>query len=552
MTSGWRRAEHLATSSDERFGVRRNVRPATNRETADRVKSILASKRLTLYEASQKSLTQFGRWSPYYVPHSLYYELRREAFSPSVFQLFALSQISGYRLMDWLRVFGFESALIPRLQVQLPSKRTILVDSSLDDPNAYITWLRDLPVGAPSAGVIPLSQVLEWTTARRLGSLRTLVAGGFLYAKIGQQDALAFPELLPGSIVRVKPNTNNIDVLTEYSGEVSKNLFLIEHSHGLCCSRIRPAGSGCIALVSSQLPYVDVDLRVPEQARLLGTVDLEIRSLLRPQQALLGSDISQRWTPKALSPEPSQLGPLLRRARLRTGLSFRAASAVSREIAELLDDERYFIAPGSLSDYDTAITPPRHFHKIVAFCVVYSLRLNTVLDSLGLRLEDAGHEPVPDGLMERPEATATEKRAEPANISQSGFFSGLVAEFEEIPFFLRGSIGTLSGLARPSLKDFFWMHSERGPSHPCLAGALVAVVNRRQKKPDDCEKKPPWQQPLYVILRRDGTYTCGCCSRENGNLIVHSYPAGVYKREQFGTRDAEVIGRIVLVARKMI
>jgi hypothetical protein len=190
--------------------------PVPDRAIGERVKSILASKRLTLYEASQRSITLFGRLSPYYVPHNLYYDLRRETYSPSLFQLFALSQISGYSLSDWLRVFGFETEWIPRLQLQLPSERTVLVDSFLSNPDFFVPWLRDLPNAVPPVGVFPLSQVLEWTRPRHLGSLQRRPAGEFLYAKIGHADALAFPDLLPGSIARVRRGVSD-DLLNRFS-----------------------------------------------------------------------------------------------------------------------------------------------------------------------------------------------------------------------------------------------------------------------------------------------------------------------------------------------
>src|SRR5438270_2732509 len=74
-------------------------------ELADRVKAILASRQLSLHQASQKSARLFGRSSPYYLPHNLYYDLSHGRFSPSLYQLVALSTISNYRLRDWLRVF---------------------------------------------------------------------------------------------------------------------------------------------------------------------------------------------------------------------------------------------------------------------------------------------------------------------------------------------------------------------------------------------------------------------------------------------------------------
>jgi hypothetical protein len=120
-----------------------------------------------------------------------------------------------------------------------------------------------------------------------------------------------------------------------------------------------------------------------------------------------------------------------------------------------------------------------------------------------------------------------------------------------VPLFLRESLKGLSGLTRPSLKDFFWIGRTGSAFHPYLAGGLLAVVNRQKKKPNDRGSKPLWQQPLYVILKRDGTYICGCCSRENNSFVVHSYPGGVHRREQFRNRDAEVIGKIVAIVRRL-
>ena len=524
-------------------------RRRSNGELAERVKSILASKNLTLYQVSERSAALFGRSSPRYLPHNLYYDLRHGGFSPSLFQLFAFSRISNYQVTDWMRVFGFDVEVIPRLQVQLALTRTVFLDSSLGDPNAFIPWLRNLGSSAPSAGVVPLSQVLEWTSPRRLTSLSEFEDKNVLYAKIGYQDALAFPELLSGSIVRVRTGMTG-NLLRQMRGEGTKSLFLVEHGKGLCCCHVRTVGVERIATISTQLSYAQVEFKVPEEARLVGVVDLEIRSLLRPQQPAVAKDLARRWKPEVLPPEPSQLGPLLRRARLRMGLSFRAASAITREIAKLLGDARYYVAPGSLSDYETLNIPPRHFHKIVTFCAAYSLHLHKIFETLRLSLQDSGHEPIPHLLTGRP-LPAVETPAEADEVELTGFIGELITELGEVPFFLRESMKGFSGLTRLSLKDFFWIGGTQSAVHPYLAGAVLAVVNRQKKKPNDCGSKPLWQQPLYVILKRDGSYVCGCCGRENNSLVVHSYRGGVHRREQFRNRDAEVIGKIVTVVRRL-
>jgi hypothetical protein len=141
--------------------------------------------------------------------------------------------------------------------------------------------------------------------------------------------------------------------------------------------------------------------------------------------------------------------------------------------------------------------------------------------------------------------------AETDEVEEAGFIGELIAELGEVPFFLPKSLRELTGLTKPSLKDFFWIGRTGSAFHPYLAGGLVAVVNRQKKKPNDCGSKPLWQQPLSVILKRDGTYVCGCCSRENNSLVVHFYPGGVHRREQFRNRDAEVIGKIVTIVRRL-
>jgi hypothetical protein len=242
------------------------------------------------------------------------------------------------------------------------------------------------------------------------------------------------------------------------------------------------------------------------------------------------------------------LGPLLRRARLKMGLSFREAATKSRELAEAMGDERYFTASGSFSDYETINTPPRHFHKVITFCVVYSMRLNQIFHALGLSFEEAGREPIPDLLTGRP-LSETVASADADRIEPPGLIPELAGQLGGVPFFLRSSLGMLCGLSRLSLKDFFWIGGSANTVHPYLKGAVLAVVNRQKKKPNDCASKPLWQQPLYIILKRDGTYLCGCCSRENDTLVIHTYRGGTHKREELRSRDAEIIGKVVSVAR---
>ena len=303
--------------------------------------------------------------------------------------------------------------------------------------------------------------------------------------------------------------------------------------------------------VSTQLPYAQVELEIPSEARVLGVVDLEIRSLLKPEQPDVPKELADHWRPSKLVTQEVKLSQMLRHARSRISLSFREASAMSRRIASALGDERYFAAPGSLSDYEASDSPPRHIHKAITLCSVYGLHFSTFLKGIGLHLEEAGQDPIPDSLVPRkaPVERSGNEKGVPAT---NGFLKQFLNGLEPVPIFLRGSLPALSGPNTSSLKDFFWVGGDRNPLHPLLVNGLIVAVNRRRKKALYFRSKPSWQQPLYVLLRRDGTYMCGCCSLENSTLVIHPYSLNQQRPEHLRNhRDAEVVGQVVTIARRL-
>jgi hypothetical protein len=520
---------------------------STSVAVAERVQAILASKGLTLYRASQQSVALYGLSSPYFLPHQLYFDLRAGSFRPSIQQIFALSRISGYRVADWLRVFGFDLEDITRLQIALPSKRTIVLDTSLTDPNDWIPWLRNRPVGEPIPSVTPLARLLEWGLRRRIASVSQRDRH-FIYAKVGVEDALAFPDLTPGSIVRVNPNITPDLALRENSG-ISDRLFLIEHSKGLCCCRIRILQGGVIVPFDNGLSYAQVELHCPQEARLWGAVDLEFRPLLRGEEPKVPKDLARHWQPQMLSAH-EDFGQLLKRMRRRTNLSVREAAARSRTIAEVLKDDRYTASPTSLSDYEVRNAPPRDFHKIITLCSIYGLQFESLTRRMGIDVAEAGTDSMPDRYLFRSQPTVAAKRGDVTDLG-SRFIEKLLGESQEIPLFLRDSAEYFFGSAHVSLDDFFWIGGDDDPLHPYLAGGLLVMVNRRRKTPFHFASKPWWQQPLYIILMREGVFLACCCSAENGLLVIHPYSLDFHRSAQYRLhQDAEVVGQIVAIARR--
>ena len=531
--------------------MRLQPKSETGVDIAERVKSVLETRDLTLYQLSQRVEATYGHASLYSLPHNLYYGVKLGTFSPSLFQLFALSRITDYRMTDWLRVFGFDLEVIPELQVLLPTTRTILLDSSLSDPNTFISWFREKSQDAIPP-IAPCSQLLEAGPLVRQRSLLEMNQQRFLYVKIGFEDDLAFPDLLPGSIVRINPRLEGS--FREATRMPSSELFLVEHRNGLSCCRLVVSGKNRIVPVSTQLPYAQVELQIHREARVLGTVDLEIRSLTHNEQAKVPKDLAKRWKPTPLPRGNATLSRLLRAARLKTGLSLREASALSRHIAAMFDDEHYFMSPSSLSDYEARDTPPHHIQKVITVCLIYAVRFRTFLDTVGVPTEKAGQEPIPERFIARvPPAPLDDRRIELNEHDGQGLLGELLRRCEEVPAFLRGAIAKISGLASPSLKSLFWIGGIRNPLHPYLVNGLLASVDHHKQKPIDSRSRPPWQQSLYIVLKRDGTYLCGPCGIENGTLVMHPDAEHLDLREQFrNRRDAQVVGQVTAIVRKLV
>jgi transcriptional regulator with XRE-family HTH domain len=304
-----------------------------------------------------------------------------------------------------------------------------------------------------------------------------------------------------------------------------------------------------------ELPGPRVKLRLGIDIKILGTIDMEIRNverLWRPDNHRAFEE-PRKQDNYALQQATPELHALLRRNRLRAGLSFREASSLSRKIAEEFGDEQYFTAGGTLSDYETSDSPPRRIQKIFTLCILYSIGFWEFLKAARLQLHNLGHEAIPDGLAASTQSSETLGSAkfgceEDGEVS---FFRNLLDQFEEIPFFLRTSLSTISGLPRLSLRDVFWAGGEHG-FHASLEGTQFLVVNRRTKKPAPLKWEPLLKQPVYLLAARDGSYFCGRFTLEGKTTILHPLSRANSGPQPMHTGiDAEIVGQIVTVVRRI-
>src|SRR6266404_581940 len=522
-------------------------------DRAEQVRQIFSTRGLSLYRVSRKSAEIFGRSSRFYVPHNLYYDVADPSLIPTIHQMLALSHITNHRLYDWLAVFGFDLDHISRLQMLIPRQRTTPLDPSVYDVQVWIPWFADRPNTWQVPPIAPVGQFLASARPRRAAELLALSKRRFLYCKIGDGDVHAFPHLAPGSIVRVD-DLRSEELLSEGKNNSKSQLFLVEHGTGFTCSQLLVLEKDRIMLYSPERPCAQLELRLGKEARILGVVDAEIRPIRVNHNARMLHRPAVLPKPRPLNIQTS-LKDLLKISRLRVGVSFRDASGMSRWVASTLSDQLYFAAPSTLSDYETLSAPPRHIQKIITLCILYCIDFHKFLRACGLPLDQDGHDPIADELVPRQPHNRSQDLHVPNGQEHlpehGGFLESMLKQWEEVPIFLRNSLSELTGLKNFSLSDVFWVGGDKVPSHPLLINATFVVVNRRVKNP--AQSKTACEPPLCLLLKRDGSYLCGCCALQQGKLVVRAYPGGRLATQQFRNGiEAEVIGQVTTILRRLL
>jgi hypothetical protein len=125
--------------------------------------------------------------------------------------------------------------------------------------------------------------------------------------------------------------------------------------------------------------------------------------------------------------------------------------------------------------------------------------------------------------------------------------------WQEIPLFLRKSLNDLTGVANFSLSDVYWVGADANPLNPCLENAEFVAVNRRFRIPVPGRRMSIAEQPLYLLLARDGRYLCASCTLDQGLVTVHAYPDRPFRPRRFKNGvEAEVIGQVSAILRRLV
>ena len=472
-------------------------------ELAERTRQLIVECGLSVSEISRFTGDKYGVGSSYFIPERFISTIKK-GVSPHLCQIVALSEVTCYSFADLMRHFGFDLRQLTRLQMKLHHDRTVLI--------------------APS----------EWC------SLPSSNRGRYLYAQVGRQDGMGFPEVVPGSIVRI--DTKHPFVSEPLKSASSCWLCVVDHLQGLSCCYVTALKEGEILLTPHYLPCRCLQYRLGDQARIVGVVDAELRPLqnIEVPEATVSNGFERRAPIPALD-DPQRLSQLIRNSRERVGFHFRGARELSARVAEELGNKDYAIAQGTLSDYEAADTVPRHISKIITLCVLYAIDFGKYLHSAGIAMNPsqqgtihrANREPVPISLASPDRG---KRHHHNSHLIRSCFPHSLIDARTE---FLRSKSHSLQ------------TYSERTRVNGDRSIETFFIVDRRATTLEESAWPASWQRPVYLVKKRDGRYAYGFCTVSDGIMTVHQPPTMNRAVERFYSREADVVGQVVAMLRGM-
>ena len=334
---------------------------------ADQVRQVLRQMGLTMSKVSSLTRMRYGDKTAYRIPKTFLYRYR-EGITPHICQIIAFSEITGYRFADWMRLYGFDLDLILASQLRIFTERTAMVR-----PN-HICSLFD-----------------SGTELRKVGFESENER--YLFAKIGSRDAVVYPKVLPGSVVRAD-RRQALNILDNASFD--DRLWLVEHLGGIACCYVKRVSAKSVVLLPNRPPLSGWPLRLSEEVRILGLVDLELRPREPAEFWPLGYATRSELLPKlgCNDSRRTSVSTLLRRSRARCGLTLRAAHQMTMRIARLLGNREYGIALGQLSDYEATNMVPRHVAKILSLCTIYGIDPFELMRTGGIHIDDSDKAPL--------------------------------------------------------------------------------------------------------------------------------------------------------------
>jgi transcriptional regulator with XRE-family HTH domain len=248
-------------------------------------------------------------------------------------------------------------------------------------------------------------------------------------------------------------------------------------------------------------------------------------------------------------------GDQLKDLRARLGITTRDVEEYSRKIAEMEDNEDFYISNGYLTQLENSESVPS-IQKLFTISIIYHIGYSQLLELFGVRLSkkfkyqnsvslDKTHLtklPPPDTS----KSVTFPVRFDPGcSIDKTNLLSRMVEIWGEVPVPILQSLDVRHNLyGYIGLKDFLLYPLLRPGSFVQIDDTLSDV------------REGPWkselERPIYFIELRDA-YACSWCELHERRLTLVPHPLSPCSVRQFIYPDeAEVVGQVTAVAVRLV
>ena len=250
-----------------------------------------------------------------------------------------------------------------------------------------------------------------------------------------------------------------------------------------------------------------------------------------------------------------QSGELLKDLRNRLGITLREVEEHSKQIAEIENNEEFYISNAWLTQIENKQSTPS-IYKLFSLSVVYRTKFTDLLAFYGVDLERITKHQLATPLA-RTHLTNVEVYDEDRTISfpvrfdpgfqpgRTNLLSRMVETWGEVPVsFLQHLDVRHTSYGYIGLEDY--------TLYPLLRPGSFVQIDDRQKRIQKFPWRTEFDRPIYFVELREG-YACAWCDLQGGQLTLVPHPLSQCSIRQFAyPSEAEIVGRVTGVAMRLV
>jgi len=244
----------------------------------------------------------------------------------------------------------------------------------------------------------------------------------------------------------------------------------------------------------------------------------------------------------------------LRRLRIRLGITIRQVEALSRRIAEAEGNEDFYLSNGWLTQIENSARVPG-IHKLFSLSAIYQVDFLKLVGLFGVNTTRATRYRFPEALLGtdliQPGGSAGSDTVNlPAHFA--GSTSADVADGGRMRRMWSNFPGKLAENISVTPNQYGFIGFQDFTMCPLLRPGSFVEIDTRGVRVESGPWRSELDRPIYFVELHEG-YACAWCELKDARLFLVPHPLSpVHIRALDYPQEAEVIGRVVGVATRLV